>query len=188
MAKWSNVLEEAVRASAQPKGMTIYDSSGKTLLKAPLPTEFDGMPVLYSNRGLLQRLILQHATLLGIKIRYGTRVKEYFEEEGCAGVVIDGERIQADGVIAADGIHSAARVHVIGIKQHPRTSGFAVYRTCFELGLLANDPLTKHFAESKEDSFQVWLGPNVHAILFILVDTRRAVIFCTHKVTFCNLV
>ena len=182
MSNWGDVLQSAVAESAQPGDMKMRDSSGKLLLHTPLPTEFGGFPVLYSNRGLLQRLILNHARSLGIKFRFGVRVKQYFEEEHSAGVIVDGERLEADGIIAADGIHSTARKHVIGIQQHPRTSGFALYRTCFPLDRLANDPLTKPLTEAKKDVFQVWLGTDVHAILFVTVSVQQVVIFCTHKV------
>lgn len=182
MSHWGNVLEQAVAESAQPKDMKMFDKTGRVLLHAPLPTEFSGFPVLYSNRGLLQRLILEYARSIGVEFRFGERVREYFEEKDGAGIVIGEERIKADGVVAADGIHSLARKHVIGIQQHPRTSGFAVYRTCFSLDLLANDPLTQPLTELKEDMFRVWLDTDVHAILFILAKVRQVVIFCTHKV------
>lgn len=182
MAKWGDVLKEAVGHSAQPADMTMFDKNGKVLIQPPLPTEMGGFPILYSNRGMLQRLMLDYAKSLGIKIRFGTRIREYFEEEDHAGVVIDGERLIADGVVAADGIHSAARKHVIGIQQHPRTSGFAVYRTWFPLELLAENPLTKKFTETDKDTFHVWLGTDTHAIMFVSVAPKSVVIFCTHKV------
>ncbi|RSL87767.1 hypothetical protein CEP52_015424 [Fusarium oligoseptatum] len=174
MRNWGDVLAEETRVSGKPSSMTITNKLGKTLLQAPMPTEFDGYPVLYSNRGSLQRLIFDHAKSLGIKFRFGTRVESYFEQDDCAGVVVGGERLQADAVIAADGIHSTARKHVIGIHQYPRTSGFAVYRSCFPLDLFANDPLTKPLTEAKEDTFKVWLGTDIHAIMFITVAVRQA--------------
>ena len=183
MAKWGKVLDQAISESARPMTMDLRDKSGKLILQPPLPADFGGFPMLYSNRGLLQLSVFEHATSLGIKFRFGARVKLYFEEESCAGVVLDGERLEADGVVAADGIHSTARRHVIGIQQQPRTSGFAVFRTCFPLDLLANDRLTKPSTETKEDVFRVWLGTDVHAILFVLAAVRQVVIFCTHKVS-----
>ncbi|KAM5355001.1 hypothetical protein ACJ41O_001647 [Fusarium nematophilum] len=184
MSHWDDILKQAVANGAQVDTMSILDKSGKLLLQSPLPTEFGGYPVLYANRGLLQRTIFEYASGLGIKFRLGSRVKKYFEEGNCVGVYVDDERIEGDAVIAADGVHSTARKHVIGIKQHPRTSGFAVYRTCFPLERLADNPLTKPYAESKKDIFKVWLGPDVHAILFITVDVQKATIFCTHKDTY----
>ncbi|KAH7068617.1 hypothetical protein FB567DRAFT_585047 [Paraphoma chrysanthemicola] len=184
MANWGKVLEQATNDSARPSFMTIFDKSGKELLKGPLPEGFGGFPVLYCNRGLLQASIFDYANSLGVKFRFGARVESFFDEARCAGVIIDGERVEADGVVAADGVHSAARKHVIGIQQRPRTSGFAVYRTCFPLELLANDPLTKPLLETKEDVFRVWLGTDVHAILFVLAAVKQVVIFCTHKDTF----
>lgn len=183
MSNWGNTLQEAVKMSAQIDTMTMFDKNGKVLIQPPLPEEFEGSPILYSNRGMIQKLMYEKAVSLGIKFHFGVRIQEYFESEQGAGVLIDGRRLQADGVIAADGVHSTAREHVLEIHQRPRTSGFAVYRCCFPLELLAADPLTSSYAESKTDLFHVWLGPDTHAILFTMVASKSAVLFCTHKVS-----
>ena len=182
MSKWGNVLESIQADSAQPPTMTLFDRSGKELLTAPLPSHFDGFPVLFSNRGFIQKHIFDYAVSIGVKFHFGSRVQSYFEDETGAGVVIRGEHVKADGVIACDGIHSTARKYITGSQQKARTSGFAVYRSWFPLDGLANNPLTRRFAESKKDEFYVWLGPDTHVILFTTISVRGAVIFCTHKV------
>lgn len=149
----------------------------------PLPSEVEGAPILFSNRGELQILMYEYAVSIGVKFQFGTRVQEYFETESGAGAIIDGKSEEFDGVIAADGVHSAARKYVSGIHQHPRTSGFAVYRCRFDRNRLAASPLTKKYAETDKDTFHVWLGTDVHAILFIIVAAETAVIYCTHKVS-----
>jgi 2-polyprenyl-6-methoxyphenol hydroxylase-like FAD-dependent oxidoreductase len=183
MAKWGNVLEKAQAIAAQPATMTLFNKHGKAMFSPPLPSEIDGAPILFSTRGELQILMYEYAISLGIRFRFGRRVQEYFETENSAGAIIDGERIEVDGVIAADGVHSAARKYITNVHQHPRTSGFAVYRCRFDRSLLAGDPLTKSYAESDKDIFHVWLGTDVHAILFTIVAANTAVIYCTHKVS-----
>jgi 2-polyprenyl-6-methoxyphenol hydroxylase-like FAD-dependent oxidoreductase len=183
MKPWGTTLAQAQAIAAQPESMTIYDKDGKVLYSPPLPSEIGGSPILFSNRGELQIMMHEYAVSLGITFQFGTRILEYFETDKSAGAVIDGERREYDGVIAADGVHSKARKYVSNIEQLPRTSGFAVYRCRFDRKLLAKSPLTKKYAESTEDSFQVWLGTDVHAILFIIAAAETAVIFCTHKVS-----
>lgn len=181
MMKWGDTLAKAQAIAAQPASMTIFNQHGKAMFSPPLPSEIEGAPILFSNRGELQILMYEYAGSIGVKFRFGTRVQEYFETQTGAGVVVDGERIDVDGVIAADGVHSSARKYITNVHQHPRTSGFAVYRCRFDRALLAANPLTKAYAETDKDTFHVWLGTDVHAILFIIVAAETAVIYCTHK-------
>ncbi|KAH6955727.1 hypothetical protein BKA56DRAFT_706811 [Ilyonectria sp. MPI-CAGE-AT-0026] len=181
MQGWGTILKDIQKDSAQPPAMTIWDQNGKELLTSPLPDSFDGSPVLFSNRGLIQTHIFNYAKSVGVKFRFGCRVNSYFETATEAGVKIGDEAITADGIIACDGIHSTARNYIMGQPRTARTSGFGVYRSWFSLDLLANHPLTKRFAESKEDEFHVWVGPDTHVILFTTISVRGAVIFCTHK-------
>jgi 2-polyprenyl-6-methoxyphenol hydroxylase-like FAD-dependent oxidoreductase len=156
--------------------MMLFNSGGKTIL------EVDGFPILFSNRGYAQNALYDYAVEIGVKFRFNARVTSYFEEDDCAGVYVGDERVQADGVIAADGIHSKARKYVTAKQEHPRTSGFAVYRAWFPLAVLGQDERTRHFTDLKEDLFHVWLGTDVHAILVINVALKGVTVFCTHKV------
>ncbi len=161
--------------------MTMLNSSGEVLLEAPLPSHFDGFPVLFSHRGYIQQHIYAYALSIGIKFRFGARVKHYFEENDHAGIIIGDEKITADGVVACDGIHSTARAYVTGKLQKARTSGYAVYRSWFPLERLGNDPLTKHLVDA-DDVLLTWLGENVHAHLVTTHAADGAVVFVTHRV------
>lgn len=164
--------------------MTLHNSQGEVILEAPLPSDFDGFPILYSSRGHAQKVLYEHAVEIGVEFQFDARVSEYFEEDDHAGIRVGDERLTADGVIAADGVHSTARKYVTGKQEHPRTSGFAVYRAWFPLDALARDERTRHFTELKEDLFHVWIGADVHAILVINVALKGVTVFCTHKVDF----
>lgn len=171
------------KQAAKPQEMTLYNSHGELMIAAPLPQEFDGYPILFPLRGYSQKVIYEHALSIGVKFRLNSRVSEYFEEDDCAGVVINGEMLKADGVIAGDGVHSTGRAYLRGFKEHPRTSGFAVYRSSFPLAVLAQDPQLQHFVDAKEDLFHVWIGTNVHAIVLVNVEMQNVVVFCTHTVS-----
>ena len=53
---------------------------------------------------------------------------EYFETDTEAGVIVNGKRITADVVLAADGVRSTVREIVRGYKDKPKLSGYAIYR------------------------------------------------------------
>jgi 2-polyprenyl-6-methoxyphenol hydroxylase-like FAD-dependent oxidoreductase len=182
MSKWGNVVKDIQAISSQPPSMTMYNKDGKELLTAPLPKDFDGHPVLFSNRGYIQKVIAEYAQSLGVKLRLNSRVTSYFENADNAGVIVGDQIVTADAVIACDGIHSTARKYILGAQQLARTSGFAVYRSWFPLERLANDPFTERFVNSKVDEFYVWIGPDIHVILFTTIAVRGAVVFVTHKV------
>ena len=56
-------------------------------------------------------MIYEYAKSLGIEIKLGCSVTEYWEDEsiGQAGVVADGVKLTADVVVGADGVRSKAR-------------------------------------------------------------------------------
>lgn len=182
MSRWGNVVKDIQALSAQPPTMTMFNTEGKELLCVPLPKEFDGHPVLFSNRGYIQKTIYEYACSIGVKFHFNSRIRSYSETAESATVSIGDGGICADGIIACDGIHSAARKYITGAQQMARTSGFAVYRSWFPLDRLANNPITKRFTESKDDEFYVWIGPYIHVILFTTIAVRGAVVFVTHKV------
>ncbi|KAF7548609.1 hypothetical protein G7Z17_g6938 [Cylindrodendrum hubeiense] len=154
MGRWDNVLEQAVKISGQPERMTMCTKEGHEILDQPLPEDYEGAPNIFSSRGRIQQLMVQQAQKLGIPIHLGHRVDEYFEDNGSAGVIVNGVRHTADYVICCDGIHSRGRVYVTGSDGRAKSSGFAVYRSWFPLERLAADPLTKKYVDADSDHFQ----------------------------------
>ena len=69
------------------------------------------------HRGEMYGVLFEHAKSLGIEIRLGQNVTEFWEDIGAgkAGVVTNGERLEADLVVGADGVRSAARKLVLVI-------------------------------------------------------------------------
>ena len=133
------------------------------------------------HRGQMHTIIYHHALELGIRIRLGCNVKEYFEADNEAGVVVNDERLSADVVIAADGVRSTARKIVLGFEDKPKPSGYAVWRAWFSSEELAKDPLVKDLM-SGEDRLWGWLGPDIHFLMAAKNDTKELSWVCTHKV------
>jgi len=81
-----------------------------------MPSPMFGGHRYIGHRALIHDIIFRHAVSLGINIRMGQEVVDYWEddENQMAGVVLrSGETIQGDLVVAADGIKSRARKYVL---------------------------------------------------------------------------
>lgn len=135
---------------------------------------------LSGHRGEMHRIIYDHAVARGLNIRLGKRVTDYFETDEHAGVVVDGEKLTADLVLAAEGVRSRGRKTVLGFEDPPRSSGYAAYRAWFDGTITSNNPKTKHLLV-EGDTHQVWIGKNAHFIIRALRDGRDFSWTMTHK-------
>lgn len=185
MSKWGDVLELSTSLASIPPVMKFLDKDGKLLLAQNMPSQYDGFPNLITHRGATQRIMYDEAVRLGVKFNFGCRVTGYFEDEECAGIIVNGiDRYCASGgVIAADGIHSRARAFISAKEEKAPPSGFAVYRSWFPLELLKDNPLTHNIATAETDQWIVWVGADIHAILTTNVAMKKCCCFCTHKVS-----
>ncbi|KAK6369505.1 hypothetical protein LTS17_009411 [Exophiala oligosperma] len=184
LSKWGNVLEQIAKDSARPKFLECQDSQGRMLYKQPLPLDYDGFPILYPSRGRAHKLIYDYAVSIGVDFHFGVRVTQFFEDDNEAGIYADSERVVADAVIAADGVHSKARSLIIKNPENSRSSGFAAYRSWFPVEALPKGPLLDDIIHAKEDRYWVWIGPDVHALVMTNIKMQWLACFCTHKDTY----
>jgi 2-polyprenyl-6-methoxyphenol hydroxylase-like FAD-dependent oxidoreductase len=115
------------------------------------------------HRGQIHRLVFDYAREVGIDVRLGHKVTDYFESESEAGVVANGQRFVADVVLAADGVRSKGRTIVLGYEDKPKASGYAVYRAWFDVGKMAEDP-DFAFLFEKDDDLCCWIGEHLDQI------------------------
>ncbi|KAH8809011.1 putative monooxygenase [Xylogone sp. PMI_703] len=132
------------------------------------------------HRGEIHEIVFQHALDLGIDIRLGHRVEDYFETDTEAGVIANGERFTGDVVIAADGVRSKGRTIVLGYEDKPKSSGYAVYRAWFPSDELATDPDTAWLVNNG-DKHCCWLGKDIHFIVASIKNGQDVSWVCTHK-------
>lgn len=99
-----------------------------------------------------------------MKIQFGKKVTEYWEEENRAGVVTDqGEHFEADVVIAADGVGSKSQ-KLVGGQVRAMKSGRAMWRAAFSKQHLEKNPAVKEFFKMQEGDtgeepiIRTWLG------------------------------
>ncbi|KAI1623341.1 hypothetical protein EDD37DRAFT_634426 [Exophiala viscosa] len=136
-----------------------------------------------SNRGDLQVIFYKHILELGIDVRLGRRVTDLFEDENEAGVVVNGERIVADCVLACNGVHSNSRSFIIGRSDKPIATGYAVFRAWFDGKEARKDPKLAWAFEGKHDKMETYIGRDVHCIIGTGRRAQDIVWTCTHKDT-----
>jgi len=112
------------------------------------------------------RRVGEHAQRVGGPpdvVRLGARVERVEQEDGSAAVVVDGRRIRADAVVAADGIRSPIRQQLVGADD-PVFSGTVVYR-----GLVPREDVLDLHPDAVN---RYWLGPYRHGVVYWLSGGR----------------
>lgn len=124
----------------------------------------DTPPGTFQMRPLVYQMYVRQVERLGVKIEFGKKVVEYWEEEGKAGVVTEaGERFEADVVVAADGVGSKSQ-KLVGGQVRAMKSGRAMWRAAFPKEHLDKNPEVKEFFKMKEGEtgeepiIRTWLG------------------------------
>ena len=89
-------------------------------------------------------------------------------ENGARLTFQDGTMVEADAVIAADGVHSFIREHMFG-REHPTYSGRVAYRTTFPAALL----------KAPIDDCTKWWGKDRHIVIYYTTRAKDEVYFVT---------
>ena len=122
-----------------------------------------GNPYVVVHRGELYTVLLaacQDSDL--IELRAGNTVTSYEQDATGATVVLDsGARLTGDGVIGADGIHSALRQHMLADGE-PRISGIVVYRDIV--------PIERVPEELRWNAVTWWAGPKCHLVHYPIAN------------------
>ena len=110
-------------------------------------------------------MLLKQLNRIGISVQYNHKVVEYYEnaDTGKGGVKLeDGKTIEADLVIAADGVGTKSHKLISGHEVRARSSGYAMYRMCFPIEHAMKDPLVverwPYPANGPPSIFELWAG------------------------------
>ncbi|PVH92858.1 FAD/NAD(P)-binding domain-containing protein [Periconia macrospinosa] len=143
------------------------------------PGEFQMRPLVY-------KMFFDAVENAGIKIEFGRKVVDYFEDEsrgkgGC--ITEDGTRYEADVVIAADGVGSKSQ-KLVGGQVRAESSGRAMWRAAFPKEHLDKNPEVKEFFKMQpgnEPIVRTFLGPSTYALTLSREDVM--VWIMNHDVT-----
>ena len=79
-----------------------------------------------------------------------------------------GEKLQAEVVIGADGVHSMLREVVVGHECPPTPTGDAAYRAIIPTDIMMKDPDLRPLVENPE--MTGWMGPGRHIMAYCIVS------------------
>ncbi|KIX09902.1 uncharacterized protein Z518_00983 [Rhinocladiella mackenziei CBS 650.93] len=178
--RWEGVVEELEPISHHSGGLDFHDWMGNFCTRQVWDVEKQWGRRINGHRGEIHLIVLKHAKARGIDIRLGQQVTDYFESDTEAGVVVNGERMVADCVFAAEGVKSAGRKIVLGFEDRPKPSGYAVYRTWFPSDDLAKNERTKHLVVNG-DSHSGWIGEDKHFLAASIKNGTEFSWVLTHK-------
>jgi 2-polyprenyl-6-methoxyphenol hydroxylase-like FAD-dependent oxidoreductase len=105
---------------------------------------------------------LKQLAAIGVTIEYNHRAVKY-DEHGDKGIVEfeNGARVEADVVVAADGIGSKSFEVVTRDQVRARSSGYAIYRTAYPVEFAtADSDVDSKFAllTDNQSHAQMWVG------------------------------
>ncbi|KAK0617638.1 hypothetical protein B0T14DRAFT_569127 [Immersiella caudata] len=182
---WPEMADEFDRISLHNAWIETFKHDGEMMI-APLKVsdrlrdaglDPDTPPGTFQMRPLVYQMYVNQVKRLGVKIQFGKKVTEYWEEENRAGVVTDqGERFEADVVIAADGVGSKSQ-KLVGGQVRAMKSGRAMWRAAFSKQHLEKNPEVKEFFKMQEGDtgeepiIRTWLGPGTYAMTLTRPDT-----------------
>jgi len=146
---WLGLENDMAGWGVEPEGLAIRSHEGEMLVEAPLGREARetfGYPYYHAHRAdLLDGLLSRQPPG---RIRFGSQVVAM--DEGRL-TLADGETVEADVVIGADGIHSPVRRHLFGTG-NARDSGSVAWRALVPAERLADLDIPRESG--------VWWGPD----------------------------
>lgn len=121
IGRWPGIDEKLDKVTHHTDGLRIKTYQGDFLCKQTWTEEDRNYGKSYNgHRGEIHEIFYQHAIDLGIDIRLNHRVEDYFESDSEAGVVVEGNKIVGDVVLAAEGVKSKGRKIVLGYEDKPK--------------------------------------------------------------------
>ncbi|KAK3720356.1 hypothetical protein LTR37_003767 [Vermiconidia calcicola] len=195
---WPQMLKD-IEEEQYDAGVSYWQHSGEKIYGPDWP-RFNDLECLKGRKGprvgFMQgrvkffKMLLRQAKRSGISVQWNQRVREYFEDEvaGVGGVLMEnGERKEADVVIAADGIKSRSGELIAGYTPEPKDSGQSMYRSGFSPVHTKDEPAVQQqwpVKEGDRPEWQFWLGGGMH--LSAMVSNDMIVWGLTHKDEFAS--
>ncbi|KIW93315.1 uncharacterized protein Z519_05920 [Cladophialophora bantiana CBS 173.52] len=138
-----------------------------------------GAPYVVVHRGVLHEILHRHAVRAGAEVRVDSRVVEY-DFEGGAVVVKGGLRMEADLVVACDGINSFARAQFLGDQDKgAQKTGWAAYRTMVDVANIKANPATADLVERHNN--HLWIGENCSAMTYMIYESTKLNMVLSHR-------
>ena len=130
-----------------------------------------GAPYLLGHRGDLHSALASAVPEELIHLDHRLAGIEQLNDRGVKLTFANGNSIEADAVVAADGVHSLVKEQLFG-KDEPNFTGRIAYRTVFPAALLNGYQI---------DDCTKWWGPDRHIVIYYVRPDRSEVYFVTSQ-------
>ncbi|KAI0836664.1 hypothetical protein F5Y06DRAFT_305123 [Hypoxylon sp. FL0890] len=190
ISKWGNgAVGEALKAwQFNNTQASVYDTTGKLVQAIEIRKPSSNKYLIL--RRELAKIFYDQAKALGIDIRFGTEISDYWEENDHAGVSANGQKLQADCIVWADGVNSKGRAAIVGPDIKPTQSGYSHLRGRADADSLKGDPDAQWILKGAGQEDQIIFLPGPSACLtFVTCGGGRNVAFSNlYKVDSSNVV
>lgn len=121
------------------------------------------------SRPTMHKMLADQVERVGLTVEYGKQVVEYHEDPQSpkAYVILENkEKIEADVVVAADGISSKSYTITLGHEVRARPTGYSIYRALLPIDQALVDPIIDEkfpLLKTGISSTQLWMG-FVHSV------------------------
>ncbi|KAJ5733861.1 hypothetical protein N7493_002647 [Penicillium malachiteum] len=133
------------------------------------------VPKVYRHsRPKMHKMLSDQLERIGIIVEHGKQVLEYYEDahSGKAGVILqNGLKLEADLVIAADGVGGKSSRITLGHEVRAEPIGYSIYRASYPLNETLCDSIINEklpVMENGMPSSQIWLGRSADEITWYL--------------------
>lgn len=168
LKKWG-LLDQIETVSVRPRDFILRSyRDGKILSRQnvlPYAEERYGSPYLHVHRADYHKILIDEARRLGISIKLGATVTGIDFDKPCAHVK-DQPDFHADVIIGADGLKSACREALLGRPDPPHLTGDLAYRIIVKAEDMKKHPALLELVQQR--SINYWMGPNGHAVCYLL--------------------
>jgi 2-polyprenyl-6-methoxyphenol hydroxylase-like FAD-dependent oxidoreductase len=119
----------------------------------------------------LHRALLKQFQSCGLDVEYGQKATEYYEnlESKKGGVILEnGKKLEADLIIASDGVNTKSWKLIGGNRAPARPSGQSLYRTAYPIEHALKDPeVGERFKLMPDESvIEMFMAPGLHGVVW----------------------
>src|ERR1700761_8104235 len=178
--KWG-LGPDILASSALPESFNVRQGTNGAILGIVPFEEFEkryGAPYIVIHRADIHRILHEHAIKAGVEVKLNSKVADYDFENGSLRLA-NGQDLQADLIVAVDGINSFARRSFLketgdGLEK----TGWAAYRTMIPVEKIRANPETAQLVS--QHCCNCWTGDNRLAMTYMVKGSEMLNMVLSH--------
>lgn len=134
-------------------------------------------PYYVVHRAHFHDALYRRAIDLGVTVLINHKTIDY-NDVAPSVTLANGKVLNADLVIAADGVNSIARKKLIGVDKPPLRTGFAAYRATVDVTKMQSDPDVSWIL--KKPGLNIWIGAERHVMTYTIAAGKSFNMVLSH--------